>query len=198
MFSSLLLAAATAQGTPAAYPAQDVLSVFEHSCTPIADFDKATALAEKAGWKTFDAVPDSKVGQLIAFGRRAMERMGTDMEVIEGGTYRREVSGRDLYMVISGVRGAGFESRGCRIYDFDAAAPIGKAELTEWAGREPSSDPSENSPILSYGWEPGLTPDHTDMEVIFAEQDADLPGPLAELPLSGLVFSASIVELTDQ
>ncbi|MXP25905.1 hypothetical protein GRI39_07595 [Altererythrobacter indicus] len=198
MFSSLLLAAAAAtQSVSPAYPADNVLGVFQASCAPIADFDAAAAAAKSAGWEPFDATPETKLGQLIEFGRGALDEQ-SELEMLDGGTYRRNVSGRNLYMVISGVRGAGFESRGCRIYDFDATAPIGEADLTAWAGRTPTSEPSEDMPIQIFSWEPGLTPDHTDMEVIYAAPDAKLPGPFAELPLHGLVFSASIVELTDQ
>lgn len=198
MFPSLLLAAAAAtQSVSPAYPADEVLAVFQTSCAPIADFDAAAAAAKSAGWEAFDATAETNLGKLIKFGRDTLGDQ-SDIEMMDGGTYRRTISGRDLYMVISGVRGAGFESKGCRIYDFDATAPIGEADLAAWAGRAPTAESSEGIPIQTFSWEPGLTPDHTDMEVIFAAPDAKLPGPLAELPLKGLVFSASIVELTDQ
>jgi hypothetical protein len=118
-------------------------------------------------------------------------------EIIDGGTWRREIAGRELFLIISGIRDPDIASYGCRLYDLSAPAPLSAEQLENWAARAPQMVPTGLPGATKHVWNPGLKPGHMEMEASFVPQGTELPAPLTGIPLSGLVLTASALEFLD-
>lgn len=199
--AAILALAAQAAGEepaePEPYPARAVLAAFATACSGIEDVEVARASARAAGWKEFEPDAASAIGRIVSLGAGMMAQAAPAVETIDGGVWRRDVAGRELFLVISGVRDPQVSSHGCRLYDLDAPAPIDAEDLRAWAARDPESAALGIPGGVKYVWNPGLKPGHMEMEASFVPQGAALPEPLAGIPLSGLVLTASAVEFSD-
>lgn len=188
--SNSMAIAAAAQETAAPYPAQKILSAFATACSNIESLSVTKATAIAAGWEEKDPDPGSTIGQLVAYGKA---EMGEDngIEMLDGATYHQKIAGRDLWLVVSGVKMDSITSHGCRLYDTNATSPIAEDTLKNWAVRQPTKDePMEGLQI--YSWAPGLKPGHQEMQVQFVKPGTQLPLPVT---LSGLVFTASVINI---
>lgn len=199
--SGALLALCAGRGVAAQdapYPADTVLAAFATACSGIENMDVAKASASAAGWEVFDTVahPDSAISKIIDYGKEAIAQ-DDETTMIDGGAYRHVVSGRELFLVLSGVSVDTVQVQGCRIYDLAATAPIDEETLEDWAVRAPQAVPVGLNNVTKQIWNPGLKPGHMEMEVSFIPQDADLGAAFGELPLSGLVFIATAMEFGD-
>ncbi|MEZ5708046.1 MAG: hypothetical protein R3E02_01515 [Blastomonas sp.] len=191
--------APTADGN-AEYPARAVLEAFATACSGAENLAVAKASVEAAGWTMVPPDSDSPITRLVAFGKAEFERQAAEdgdeleSELLDGGEYRTEVAGRTLYVAISGARYDTVIGHGCRVYDFEATAPIEAETLTDWAVRAPSNSQTLDGGLVKHVWNPGLKPGHMGMEVSFVPQDWPLRD---QFPLSGLVIQADTVEFLD-
>jgi hypothetical protein len=198
-----VLALASAAEDPQPYPAREVLEAFATACSGIEIPAVASASLQAAGWEAIDPAADSQIGRILAGGRAAMEAAdvadpeGPQTTMTDGGTYRREVAGRELFAIVSGVVLDDVASYGCRIYDLSAPAPLTPDELESWAVRKPQMVPTGLPGATKHVWNPGLKPGHIEMEVSFVPRGTRLPAPIADIPLSGLVMTASALEFLD-
>ncbi|WP_336977952.1 hypothetical protein [Altererythrobacter fulvus] len=196
----LPLAAAAASedlAEPEPYPAREVLAAFATACSGIEEIPVAQASAQAAGWEHYSPAADSAIARIVASGEELMAKEDPTVQILDGGIWRKSVAGRELFTVISGVELDGIVSHGCRVYDLSAPAALPLEELRDWAVRDPAERPNGIPGGSKFVWNPGLKPGHMEMEISFVPQGTVLPEPLAGIPLSGLVFTASSVEFTD-
>lgn len=155
IFFALLIAAA-----PAHPPERQMLDAFKGACSRIGnDIEPTKVDAVAAGWTPMPDDGDPRIGRLIKLGREATEKDGTNA----GANFRRKVGGRDIFLIVSRYQDkSGFWGSGCRLYDFEAAAPLDGKRLEAWMGRPPTGV-QEPAPGLSKrlwepaGWSYGVT-----------------------------------------
>jgi hypothetical protein len=189
-----LFALAAVQDAPPAenpYPAREVLAAFATACSGIESIEVAKASALAAGWQPVPADDTGALMKLVAFGKAKLAESDPDLKLIEGGEYRKTVAGRDLSLALSGVDMETIRSLGCRVYDFTATATISPSELEDWAVRKPTDTQTPQGGVIKHIWNPGLKPGHMEMEISFVPQGALAA---ANIPLSGLVFTATAME----
>ena len=182
------------------YPMEPVLGAFATACSGIEIVSVAQASVSAAGWERFEPAADSAIGQIVSSGTRLLAEMDPDdqPEVIDGGIWRQQIAGRELFIVISGVKDSGVGSYGCRLYDLAAPRAPTAEQLQDWAVREPQQVFTGIPGAYKFTWNPGLKPGHMEMEASFVQQGTVLPAPLTGIPLSGIVLTASALEFLDQ
>lgn len=127
MIAALLLAL---QPPPAAAAEADgaMLDAFQTACARIGSIEQALADAQASGWVRADA-GDPRVARLTT------PRLHVH-HLVPPAFFRREVAGRELLLAISHTRGQGYSWwKDCRLYHFEATAPIDLGLLERWAGR---------------------------------------------------------------
>lgn len=197
-FLPLAVVAASADlAEPEPYPAREVLAAFATACSGIEEIPVVQASVQAAGWERFEPAADSAIGRILHSGEELMAREDPTVAMIDGGVWRKNVAGRELFAIVSGVKLDGIVSHGCRVYDLAAPAALSAEDLRDWAVRDPVERPNGIPGGAKFVWNPGLKPGHMEMEISFVPQGTKLPEPLAGIPLSGLVFTASAVEFTD-
>lgn len=154
----LLALAALSAPTPA--PEREMLDAFKAACSRIGDdIETAKTDAVRSGWELMPDDGDPRVARLIKLGKESVEKDGT----ATGANFRRKVGGRDVFLIVSRYQDkSGFWGAGCRLYDFEAAAPLDHKLLEAWMGKPPSGV-QEPAPGLSKrlwepaGWSYGVT-----------------------------------------
>jgi hypothetical protein len=155
-----LLLAAPAAPAPAMAAELEMLKAFKAACARTGDdIGPVKSDAARSGWKAMPEDGDPRIARLVKMGRDATEKDGT----ATGATFRRRIGGRDLFLVVSRYQDqTGFWGSGCRLYDFEAAAPVDGKRLEAWMGRPPTGV-QEPAPGLSKrlwepsGWREGIT-----------------------------------------
>lgn len=202
----IALAATAGAAVPDAaepYPAREVLEAFGTACSGIEIIAVARASVLAAGWEEFEPGEETAIGRIVAMGEALAEQEAAndpdfELETITGGIFRKDVSGRELFAVISGAKVGDIGSYGCRIFDLTAPAALTSEEVEQWAVREPQQVFTGVPGGVKFVWNPGLKPGHMEMEVSFVPQGTVFPEPLSDIPLSGLVLTASALEFLDQ
>jgi hypothetical protein len=187
--ASALLLAAQAASAAAPAPAADrpVLDAFRGVCDKVGALDAMKAAALAAGWEEIPDSAEPRLGRLITLGKEATEANGTN----SGFNFRRVVEGRKLLLIASRYEDkSGFWGNGCRLYDFDAAAPVNSAFARDWMGRVPTGvqalGPTIGDKML---WEPGWRSGMT-VEISHVPQTSELKNKFG---LSGNVLVAQAI-----
>jgi hypothetical protein len=192
--ASLLLAvAAPAQAeTPAPYPAVAVLDAVKAACSRLEKREDTLADLTANGWLPVTLAPESPLGQLLAMGTAAGEKM-----LKEGGgtmapsaAYAKTVAGEDLTIILSGVESFSMTVNGCRIYDVGETRPLDPAAVAKWMGRAPTRTNSNDALSLT-NWSPGLAEGQDGFDVYFVPAKS----PLVELlKVSGVAIRMDYVD----
>lgn len=187
----------------AAYPHREVLEAFATACSGVEVPAVTHASVLAAGWEKIEPVPDSQIARILSGGAAAVaaenaaDPGGPQAEMLPGGVYRKTVSGRELFTIISGVTFGEVASYGCRVYDLAATEGIAGKDLESWAVRAPQGVVTGLPGATKFVWNPGLKPGHMEMEVSFMPPGTVLPPPISDIPLSGLVLTATAMEFFD-
>jgi hypothetical protein len=183
-----LLAASAAVLTPQ-HADLAVLKAFKAACFVVPDFDRIGAAAEKAGWVWVPAASQPNLDMLITKGREATEALVPDAK-IAGSQYRGSFGGRTVYLIVSRYQDKdGAWSNGCRVYDFDATAPMPLATLIKWMKRPNTGTLPLPGGITKYRWEPGWKPGRT-VESSFVPGDDPIS---QQFGLKGQVLTAQAI-----
>ncbi|HYG48449.1 MAG TPA: hypothetical protein VD846_10980 [Allosphingosinicella sp.] len=182
---ALLLALAA---PPAPSPEREMLDSFKAACSRIGnDIEPTKADAVSAGWTAMGDDGDPRIGRLVKLGREATERDGTST----GANFRRTFGNRDIFLIVSRYEDkTGFWGSGCRLYDFEATAPLEAKLLERWMGKPPTGV-QEPAPGLSKrlwepaGWSYGVT-----VEVSHVPQNHPLG---KQYGLSGNILTAQAI-----
>ena len=185
------------------YPHRDVLDAFATACSGVEVPAVTHASVLAAGWQKIEPAPDTQIARIVNGGAAAVaaentaDPEGPQAEMLPGGIYRKEVAGRELFAVISGVTFGDIASYGCRVYDLAATQGIPGEELERWAVRPPIGEVTGLPGVTKFVWNPGLKPGHMEMEVSFMPAGTPLPQPISDIPVSGLILTATAMEFFD-
>lgn len=179
MIAALLLAL---QPAPAAVaePDRAMLDAFQAACARIGNVEQALADARDSGWEPADR-EDTRIAGLISLGRNVRY-------LVPPVFFRREIAGRELFLAISDSEGMGaFRSKDCRLFHFEALAPIDAGLIERWAGRPL---PAQDSPELGFRsiWEPEWR-DGISLAITFVSASSPMRGRQG---LSGNVLVAQV------
>ena len=181
---ALLMLAAPAASQP--YPALEVLGAFRAACENPRRFERLEKQLPKKGWERLPHNAESRITLLVSKGKAAVE----DGEQLQGHEYAKQVAGRQLYLVTSRLTDkSGIWASGCRLYDFDAGAPIADAVLAKWMTRKPSHKEELPNGGTIRKWEPGWR-SGVGVDVDFAGAGGEFN---AKFGLSGIVMIASSI-----
>jgi hypothetical protein len=155
-----ILAALLLLAAPGPLPEREMLDAFKAACSRTGnDIEATQADAARTGWAPMADDGDSRIARLVKLGRDAVEKDGK----ATGSNFRRRLGGRDIFLIVSRYEDkTGFWGAGCRLYDFDAPAPIEPKLLETWMGKPPTGV-QEPAPGLSKrlwepaGWREGVT-----------------------------------------
>jgi hypothetical protein len=145
---ALLLAAAPAQASPE----RAMLDAFKAGCSRTGEVEAMKADAAASGWTAMAEGSEPRVARLVKLGRDSVE---ADAKV-SGATFRRALGGRDIFLIVSRYEDKeGIWGVGCRLYDFDATAPLDAGLLQAWMGRPPTGVQTPAPGLSKRLWEPG-------------------------------------------
>ncbi len=193
LLAALLLAVPASAAPPPAEAAatsagREMLDAFKSACSRIGDdIGPTKAAALRAGWTAMAEEADARIARLTKMGREAVEKDGTST----GATFRRRFGGHDVFLIVSRYQDkTGFWGSGCRLYHFEAAAPLEPKLLDAWMGKPPTGV-EEPAPGLSRrlwepsGWREGIT-----VEVSHVPQNHPLG---QQYGLSGNILTAQAI-----
>lgn len=192
--SAALAAAPAASAAPAAPAAaaasaadRPLLDAFRTVCDKVDGLDAMRAAALADGWEEIPDAAEPRLARLIKMGKEATEADGTNA----GYNFRRTMGGRTLMLIASRYEDkTGFWGNGCRLYDFDATAPLNSAFVRDWMGKVPTGvqalGPTVGEKML---WEPGWR-DGMSIEISHVPQTSELK---ERFGLSGNVLVAQAI-----
>lgn len=188
LLAALLIAAPAPAAPTAAARDGELLGAFKAACGRTgSDVGAAMAQAAAAGWTPMADDGDPRIARLVKLGREAVEPSGK----ATGGNFRRTVGGRDVFLIVSRYEDkSGFWGAGCRLYDFEATAPINAGLLERWIGKPPTGI-QEPAPGLSKRlWEPAGWREGVTVEVSHVPQKHPLG---QQFGLSGNILTAQAI-----
>jgi hypothetical protein len=147
---ALLLALEAAPGLP---PEQQMLDAFRSACSRTGtDIEAMKADAAGSGWIAMPDDGDPRIARLVKLGRDAADADGK----VAGANFRRTLGGREIFLIVSRYEdNTGFWGAGCRLYDFEAVAPLDGAALEAWMGKPPTHIEAPAPGLSKRLWEPG-------------------------------------------
>ena len=147
------------------------------------------------GWVPVTLPPTSPLGQLLAMGKAAGEKMlkAQGGSMAESAAYSKTVAGENLTIILSGVISKEAIVNGCRIYDVDETRPLDPDAVARWMGRKPRQTNSNDALSLA-NWSPGLAPGQDSFDVYFVPAKS----PLVELlKVSGVAIRMDYVRAAE-
>jgi hypothetical protein len=130
---------------------------------------------------------DPRITRLIKQGREAVAKDGT----ATGANFRRKAGGRDIFLIISRYQDkSGFWGSGCRLYDFEAAAPLDGKLLEAWMGKPPTGVQEPAPGLTKRLWEPSGWREGITVEVSHVPQKHPLG---QQYGLSGNILTAQAI-----
>lgn len=159
----LPLLAASAAATAPVPPAEDraLFASFKSVCSKVRKMDAMAAAAHHDGWQQVAPGAHPNLQLLVEKGKRAGLRDEPDASY-SGTQFHKIVGSRELWMVQSRYRDSeGYWSNGCRIYHFEARAPLLGDELAVLMGKPCTGTQPLPEDQVKYVWEPGWHSGHS-------------------------------------
>ena len=130
-----------------------MLDAFKAACLRTGnDIEAMKKDAVESGWTPMADDGDARIARLVKLGR---DSVGSDGKA-SGANFRRSLGGRDIFLVVSRYEDKdGIWASGCRIYDFEAAAPLDGKLLEGWMGKPPTGVQAPAPGLSKRLWEPG-------------------------------------------
>jgi hypothetical protein len=165
-----------------------MLDSFKAACSRIGnDLESAKTDAIRSGWSAMPESGDPRVARLIKLGRDATQKDGTST----GATFRRKAGGRDTFLIVSRYQDkTGFWGAGCRLYDFEAAAPLEPRLLESWMGKPPTGVQDPAPGLSKRLWEPSGWGEGITVEITYVAQDHPVG---KQFGLSGNILTAQAI-----
>jgi hypothetical protein len=176
-----------ALGAAQAVPEREMLDSFRAACARTGnDIEPMKADAAHSGWTAMAEDSEPRVARLVKLGREAASADGTST----GAAFRRRLGGRDIFLIVSRYEDKdGIWGVGCRLYDFEAAAPLESTPLEAWMGKPPTAvqvpAPGLSKRLWEPGWRTGIS-----VEVSHVPQDHPLG---KQYGLSGNILTAQAI-----
>ncbi|NBC35291.1 hypothetical protein GTZ99_01815 [Novosphingobium sp. FSY-8] len=191
---SLVAAAAAATAPLPSTQDRALFAAFRQVCGQVRDYAHMAATARGAGWSAVPEDAHPRLATLIARGRDAAMKDAPEA-TFASAQYTRTVAGRVLWLVQSRyvdqgrTAAPGLWANGCRVYDFDAAAPIASRQLARLIGKRHTGTLPLPDGGTQYLWEPGFHSGHS-VEVSFLRGDDAVSASFA---LRGLVLTTQAI-----
>ena len=167
-------------------PERAMLDAFKAACSRTGSDIEAVKADAAAGWTAMAEDGDPRVARLAKLGRDAADADGK----LAGATYRRSLVGRDIFLIVSRYEDrTGFWGAGCRVYDFEATAPLDGPGLEAWMGKPPTHVEVPAPGLSKRLWEPGWR-DGVTLEISHVPQNHPLG---QQYGLSGNVLVAQAI-----
>jgi hypothetical protein len=184
----LTLAALLLATPPAPPPERQLLDAFKGACSRIGnDLEPTKRDAARSGWRGMAEDGDPRIARLIKLGREAVEKDGTST----GATFRRKSGGRDIFLIVSRYQDkSGYWGSGCRLYDFEAVAPLDGELLEAWMAKPPSEMQEPAPGLVKRLWEPAGWREGITVEVSHVPQKHPLG---QQFGLSGNILTAQAI-----
>ena len=189
LLPALLALAGAVQSAPSA-DEQALFAAFKGVCARVRSLPAMASAARRQGWQAVSPEAHPGLDLLVNGGRAEVLAREPDAR-LAGAQFRRKVGQRQLWLALSRYQDAeGAWSNGCRMYDFDAAAPIAPAALEALMGRPSTGTQPLPGGQTKYLWEPGWKSGHG-VEVSFiAGQDDPL---VRKFGLKGQILTAQAI-----
>jgi hypothetical protein len=185
MFSLLLALAAPA--APASPPERELLDAFKAACSRTGDIEAMKADAVRSGWTAMADEGDPRIARLVKMGRDAVGKDGK----ATGANFSRTLGGRRIFLIASRYEDkTGFWGVGCRLYDFEAAAPLDAKLLEAWMGKPPTGVQTPAPGLSKRLWEPSGWRDGITVEVSHVSRNHPLG---QQFGLSGNILTAQAI-----
>lgn len=154
IFTLLAATAAAAAPLPSAED-RALFAGFRQVCSQVRDLKKMERAARKAKWQAVGEDAHPNLAMLVRGGREAA-LAGEPEAKVSGAQFTRTLAGRTLWLVTSRYQDkAGYWGNGCRIYDFDAAAPLALEVLVALMGKASTGSVPLPDGNVKHLWEPG-------------------------------------------
>lgn len=157
------LLAATAAATAPLPSAEDraLFAGFRQVCSQVRDLGKMERAARKSKWQAVAEDAHPNLAMLVRGGREAA-MAGEPEAKVSGAQFTRTLAGRTLWLVTSRYQDKdGYWGNGCRIYDFDAAAPLPLDLLVALMGKANTGSVPLPDGNVKHLWEPGWKSGHS-------------------------------------
>lgn len=185
------LLSATAVATALLPSAEDkaLFAAFKAPCSQVRKLDRMSKAARKAKWQEVAEDAHPNLASLVRGGREATLK-GEPDAAVSGTQFRKIVGERTLWLVISRYQDkSGYWGNGCRVYDFDAAAPLSLDTLTALMGKPNTGTVPLPDGNVKHLWEPGWKSGHSVEVSYLAGTD-----PVSQkFGLKGLVLTAQAI-----
>jgi hypothetical protein len=179
---SLLLAQTAASGAESA-PIPELLHLFRSSCASVSEVDQMIEGALELGWERVESEVDDRLRRQS----RAVVAAENEVGRAYHANFRKVLAGRKVYLNVSRyVSPSGTFSGGCRVYDFDAAEPIGIGSAERWMARPATKRLDLPGGAQRLFWEPGWN----DLTVVTVNYVPQISWLVKEMGLSGVFLSA--------
>ena len=147
-----LLLAALLMAAQAPGPEREMLDALKASCSRAGNIEEMKADAKAAGWEPIADEAEPRIARLNKLGRDAVGKEGK----LSGASFRRTAAGRPVFLILSRYEDeSGYWGAGCRLYDFEATAPVDPAALEAWAGKPATAVETPVEGLTRRRWEPG-------------------------------------------
>jgi hypothetical protein len=132
---------------------REMLDAFKAACSRTGnDIEAMKADAEAAGWTAMADDGDPRIARLVKLGRDSADADGK----VAGANFRRTLGTRGIFLIVSRYEDkTGFWGAGCRLYDFEATAPLDGPALEAWMGKPPTHVEAPAPGLSKRLWEPG-------------------------------------------
>lgn len=118
------------------------VDAFISACTPErTSYSKTVAHARTLGWVIVDKRSNAELAAVVERSEKGITEgkaegyvSSHDMTIMS-----RVVAGRPLHLIVSLTRSTIFNQVGCYLYDFDATAPVDRAEVTRALAIQPAN-----------------------------------------------------------
>jgi hypothetical protein len=173
---------------PAPAPAPEMLAAFKAACFRTGnDIELAKADAARTGWTAMPDDGDPRIARLVKLGRDAVEKEGK----AAGASFSLTLGGRPIFLIVSRYQDkSGFWGSGCRLYDFEAVAPLEGKLLESWMGKPPTAVQEPAPGLTKRMWEPAGWSDGITVEVSHVPQNHPLG---KQYGLSGNILTAQAI-----
>lgn len=164
--SALAALLLSAQAAPADAD-RAMLDAFRAACARVENVEHMRADAVAAGWAEIAESEAPRVAQVNEVTRQLAGSAWQAPHV-----FRRGFGDRSAYLIVSRFedRARNLWGNSCRVYHFEAEAPIAAALLEDWMGRAPSSS-REMSDGTKTIWQPGWS-EGMSIEIAHVRQDS--------------------------
>ncbi len=171
---------------PVAGPEAAVFAEYDRACRDLSSAERLNQAAAGGGWQSYAPPADSDAGKLLAFAETNVRPLLQGSE-FRNWSYRKQVGGRELVLVVTDIPTGPARSTECRVYDFAAPSPPSDATIASWTSAAPTQRLAEQG-LTAFEWTPGFRDGLSQQSVVYLDRNSPLR---QEIPAVGLGVTAT-------